>query len=154
MFGSFRKALQDQVISICTAAVGTGTDATDFVNTFDSFLHDLPQEDFPYIVVNCRQADQVSPGEMGTSSELFQWNIHIYYLDIDLEYHAGEVKRDNIIDRLITAFELNPRLSGLSKNNRTVYDSNFTSILFDSSGQDGYYSFISELYLSVDTSKI
>lgn len=159
MAANFRKALQDKVLSICQLAVGDPS-ATNYVRTFDKYLHDLPTQNFPYVVANVRQAQRTGSGEMGTYNDMYEWAVHIYYLDIETtegNYSVAEARRDEIVQKIVTAFEGNPRLDNLTDiatpMRYVVYDSNWESVLFDSSGQEGYYTFVSELYLSVDTAR-
>lgn len=147
--GSVRKALQTEILSIAQTALSTT------IKTYDKKLVDQPLENYPYLVVNVRSKDQ-HPGEIGTLKELWAWEVQIYYLDIVDDYDTGEERRDDIVDKLETALELNYRLNSLTVtlntagNTERVYDSNFSSILFDSSGQEEYYTFVSELHLTVD----
>lgn len=156
-----RKAIQAEVITICAAVVAQGVDDDFYVNLIDKVLPsgEVPSEHFPALIVNVRTSDQAAPGEMGTLHNVWKWMVHIYYLDVSDDYTAGEEKRDEIVERVQVALEQNPRLNNIRTNpdgagiTEYVYDSDFQSVLFDSSGQDGYYTFVAELYLNVDTAR-
>lgn len=151
--GSFRRGLQQKILTLLQDTLTTR------IRTYDVKLIDMPVEDFPYLVVNVRQKEQDNPGEIGTLKELWQWTVHIYYLDISETYVDAEERRDKVVDDIETVLEQNFNLGTFSVtitpqgNTERVYDSNFSSVLFDSSGQEDYYTFVSELYLTVDTQR-
>jgi hypothetical protein len=163
----FQPALEERVVDILKSAVGVGWEATptDWVKTWDYFLHDLDfnprqfNKVFPYVVVTANAEQQIAPGEMGTRLEINTWTVAIYYIDIVTNFEEGRQRRAKLVHQIQKALELEPRLRNLAVTapNDTivtkVYDSNFSSLNFDTSGQEGYYTFISEMYLSVDTSK-
>ena len=158
-------ALEDKITELLKAAVGEGTDAEDYVKTWDVFLKDLNfdpgryKQYFPYVVVTARQEDQIAPGEMGIRLELNNWQVHIYYIDVVKDYETGRQRRAKLVHNMQKALELAPNLNALTVTapnddvTSKVYDSNFTSIQFDSSGQEGYYTFVSEMYLTVNVSQ-
>lgn len=153
----FRTNLQDRIESILNTAVGPGSDPTHTVISFDSYLHDVSLEDTPFVVVNVRTAEKAGESEIGAKYDLYMWTVHIYYIDMHSVYEEGETKRNNILSRIEKVLEEKRRLDNLTSTvggaTEYVYDSSISAILFDSSGHDQYYSFISELYLNVYTAK-
>ena len=161
----FVNALEESVINLLKPVIGEGTDPTDFIKSWEYYLKDLNfdrqdyKRTFPFVVVTAHSAEQMSPGEMGTRLEINNWAVHIYYIDVVMDYEDGRQRRAKLVHQIQKTLELNPRLGNLSitaPNDNiavSVYDSNFTSIQFDSSGQEGYYVLVSEMYLSVATSK-
>lgn len=154
----FRSALRDRVQEIATATVGPGTDPTDYIKTFDSYLHDVKIEALPYMVITVRTAELNESGEMGGDFDLYRWTLHIYYLDTNPDYPTGDDRRNVIMGKLEKALELDRFLGNLrhvddAGNEEYVIDSRITTILFDSSGENNYHSFVSELYLEVDTAR-
>ena len=161
----FQPALEERVTDILKPAVGQGTDAVDYIKTWDHYLKDLNfdprnyKQFFPYMVVTARSEEQVGPGEMGTRLEINNWVMNLYYIDVVQEYEEGRQRRAKLVHQIQKTLELEPRLQNLAvmaPNDNIitkVYDSNFASIQFDSSGQEGYYTFVSEMYLNVNTSK-
>lgn len=157
--GIVRKSIQDKILTLLQNALDINSNADYKVRTFSRRLTDLPIAELPNIVVTVRQKSQSGPGEFGTVKELWAWEVQIYYLDISDDYDQGEMRRDKVTDDIETVLEKAYRLDGLSVtinnlgNTETVFDSNFSSVLFDSSGQDGYYTFVSELYFTVNTQR-
>jgi hypothetical protein len=155
---NFRKELQERVLSILSAAVGPSSSAVYKVKTFEKKLIDYPLDQMPMCVVTVRSKNK-GETEIGTYQELWNWEVHIYLLGIAEDYDTGELQRDEIVSKIDATLTLNPRLSNLAvtinegANRESVFDSNFSAVLFDSSGQDGYYTFVSELYLQVDTQR-
>lgn len=157
---SMRKALQDACIKVINDAVGpSATNVPYRIKTTDVHLKDRPIEDMPHVVVFCRQK-QLEGKEMGSIRELWQWQLHIYYLDIVEDYTVGEERRDKISDLIEVAlsdnFTLSNALSELDpegKATERVYNSDFSSVLFDSSGQQDYFTFVTEFYLTVFTQR-
>ena len=161
----FQPALEEKVTDILKAAVGPGTDAVDYVKTWGFFLQDLNfdpgqyDQSFPYVVTLATNEQQIAPGEMGVRLEVNSWTVSIFYIDVVKDFETGRQRRAKLVHKIQKALELEPRLQNLaitapSDNVVTkVYDSNFASINFDTSGQEGYYTFVSEMYLTVDTSK-
>lgn len=163
---NFRKAIQDYIITHLTSVVGPGT-GDPFVRTFDNHLDTAQKElasDFPHVVVNVRQTSvQPSKTEIGVLKEPQDWQIHIYYLDITQEgesYNDGEARRDTLVHAIQHNMQIDYNFGNLRvpvaedvSITEYVYDSDFTDILFDSSGQQDYYYFTCELYLTVNTAK-
>lgn len=157
--GSVRKGLQEKITDMMKTAVGPASSATDKIVTFDNRLRDVPITSLPFLAIIVREKDQDGAGEIGTMHELWKWRIHMYYLDIVDDYDAGEDRRDKIVDDIETVIEQSPRLENLSVtlnpqgNTESVWDSNFTNVIFDMSGQDDFYTFVCELYFDVDTQR-
>lgn len=155
---NFRTHLQDNITTIVRAAVGSGTDPTDYVRTFDSYLHDIDIIDNPFVVINVRTAEKASQSEIGNTYDLYMWTVHIYYIDITDTYASGDNRRNLILSKIEKTLEENRRLGNLevidtSGHREYVYDSSISAILFDQSGQEEYYTWVSELYLNVYTAK-
>lgn len=161
---TFRTVLEDKLLAIAQAQVGVGTDSTDFVRTFDNHIHDFNLDyapnPWPFVVVNVRTAEHAGGAqgsEIGTPYDLYEWTVHIYYIDIVKDYNTGDMRRDKILGKLVKALEENRRLDNLesvySGTREYVYDSTISAVVFDSSGQEEEYSFQSELYLTVYTAK-
>ena len=157
---SMRKALQDACLKVINDAVGPGAKNVPYrIKTSDVHLKDRPIEDMPHVVAFVRQKDMQGK-EMGSIRELWQWQIHIYYLDIVEDYTTGEERRDKISDLIEVAlsdnFTLNHALAELDPGGKAVervYNSDFSSVLFDSSGQQDYFTFVTEFYLTVFTQR-
>ena len=156
---SMRRTLQNACLKIINDAVGPSASGVPYrINTTDVHLKDRPIEDMPHVVVFVRQKD-LQGKEMGTVRELWSWQIHIYYLDIIEDYTEGEKRRDKISDIIEVALSDNFRLNNAintiddTGNTERVYDSDFSTVVYDSSGQDGYYTFVTEFYLRVDTQR-
>lgn len=158
--GSMRRTLQDACLKIINDAVGpAATNVPYRIKTSDVFLKDRPIEDMPHVVVFCRQKE-LDMKEMGSIRELWTWQIHIYYLDIVEDFSVGEERRDKISDLLEVALSDNFTLSNAlaeldpeGKATERVYNTDFGTVAFDSSGQDGYYTFVTEFYLTVFTQR-
>lgn len=155
---SMRKTLQQAAINVMNTAVGPTSAAAFKVKTFEIKLRDFDPAELPMVVTFVRQKD-MQLKEIGQLQELWQWQLQFYFIDLDADWPTGEERRDYITDQIESAlsksFTLNNAVQtiNVAGNVERVYDSNFTSVLFDSSGQDGYYTFVSELYLSVDTQR-
>ena len=161
----FQPALEQRVIDILKPVIGEGTDATDYIKSWHHYLTDLNFDPrnyssvFPFVVVSTRSLDQIGAGEIGTRFEINAWTVNLYYIDVVKDYEEGRQRRARLTHQIQKTLELEPRLQNLAvvaPNDDIavkVYDSNFSSIQFDSSGQEGYYTFVSEMYLTVNTSK-
>lgn len=156
---SMRRTLQNAVLKIINDTVGpSATNVPYRIKTTDVHLKDRPIEDMPHVVVFVRQKE-LDGKEMGSIRELWSWQIHIYYLDISEDYTEGEKRRDKISDLIEVAlsdrFNLDNAVNTLDTTGNTerVYDSDFSSVLYDSSGQEGYFTFVTEFYLRVDTQR-
>lgn len=148
----FRSELRDKLIELLTSWVGSD------VVTFDNYLHDVEHDQVPYVVVNVRTAERAAAAEIGNDYDLKMWTVHIYYLDIAEVHSEGEDKRNRVLGTIDKKLEENRRLNNLEVttvdgHREYVYDSSISAVLFDESGQDEYYSFISELYLNVYTAR-
>lgn len=153
----FRKTLQEYLEAKCQEWVGAD------VKTFDDHLHafdlEVDPEPFPFVVVNVRLNEKEEPGEMGTDHDLRTWTVHIYYIDANLpDYAEGQDRRDKVLGTLERELEKDRRLGGLSYTDdkgirEYVFDSDVKLISFDSSGQEEYYTFVSELHMLVYTAK-
>lgn len=154
----FRTKLEDKISTLVTTWVGPSSGITAPVVTFDDHLHDVELNQFPYVVINVRTAEKAEAGEIGNTYDLFMWTIHIYYLDLVATYSTGKTRRDHILSIIEKNLEKNRYLDHLQSTDpdgarEYVYDSSISAILFDSSGQEEYYSFVSELYLNVYTAR-
>lgn len=153
----FRTALQNQMLTLIQGWVGASSGFTPPVITFDNHLHDVPIEALPFVVVNVRTTDledeEIAP------YDTYRWLVHVYYLDIKPDYNTGDIARNKILGEIVKRLEENKRIGNLEQvdvptgKREYVWDSKITSALFDSSGQEEYYTFVSELYLDVYTSK-
>lgn len=161
-YSTTRQRVQNKLLEMCERIVGPVSQSEYKVKTFDKYLHDVPIEEMPYVVVNVRQVEQ-TPGEIGILRELEAWTVHIYYLDISDDYNEGEFRRDRIVHLIQETIEQEPTLEGLrlpqydedgnAPYTEYVFDSGFESAMFDASGQDGYYTFVAELYFTVNIAK-
>lgn len=156
----FRKVLQDKCMELAQTAVGPGSDPVNYVKTFDKRLHDIEVDETPFLVVNVRTAEKAAPGEIGNGGyDLFMWTVHFYYLAVEVEdWQEGSDRRDIIFGKLEKALEENKNLNNLQSTSTDgkreyVYDSSITAGLFDDSGEEEYYSFVSELYFNVYTAR-
>lgn len=152
----FSTELETRVKDILVANTGVGTDPDNYVKTWDDHLHDETVDNMPYVVITTRTAEKAGESEIGSKYDLYTYTVHIYYLDIQTVYATGKLKRSNILSRMKKSLESNRRLNNLQSIDpdgvrEYVYDANISAVLFDSSGQEEYYSFVSELYLNVYT---
>lgn len=150
----FRTHLQKRVMDIAKDILTTE------VKTYDDHLHDLDDlAHFPFLVVNVRTAEKSGDSEIGTGGvQLWNWTVHIYYLDINADYKTADERRNNILSRLELEFEKNKKLNHLDVSvegigREYVWNTSISAVLFDYSGQEEYHSFVSELYLNVETAK-
>lgn len=155
----FSEKLETHVKSLLTTWVGPGSDTIYFVKYFDDHLHDVEETQLPFVVVTLRTAEASgrSEQEIGVPYDLGEYTIHIYYLDTTADYAAGKKRRSFIMSKIEKLLEENRRLQNfevaVDNSREYVWDSRISSVLFDYSGQEEYHSFVSELYLSVDTAK-
>jgi hypothetical protein len=138
--------------------VGPGSGLSSFAKTFDSHLYNQEISQLPFIVVNVRSAErQNSEDEIGDPHGLFIYEVHIYYLDMDESWDFGDTRRNYIVGNIEKRQERDVRFGGFQSVDEDcreyVYDSEMTSVTFDSSGQEGDYSFVTELYLRVFTAR-
>lgn len=151
----FSLELEQRVSDLIFAAVGPAADAPNVI-TFDDHLHDVDRSQLPFIVVTTRSAEEGAVQEIGSNWGPKTYTVHVYYLDIADTYAEGKLRRANILSRVRKALEPQFNLGNMESvdddgTREYVFDSGITTILFDSSGQDQYYSFVSELYLEVQT---
>lgn len=151
----FRKNLRERLVAKVTEYVGPATPEPN-VKLIDQYLHAVETYQLPFVVTYVRQIQNESEGEIGTPFTQDIWEVHIYYLDKNADRIAGEDKMDNIIGDLVKKIKKDRYLGHLNAvdtegNETYVYDTKVTSVLFDSSGQEGDYSFVSEVYLNVYT---
>lgn len=141
--------------------VGSGSTLTNPVVTVDDHLHGFNEVDpdpFPFVVVSVRQAESQAESEIGVSYDLWSWTVHFYYIDSRSDYITGKSMRKTVIGTLIKQLEKDRRIGGFDSVDddgarEYVYDSKIDAVLFDVSGQEEYYTFVSELYLNLYTAK-
>lgn len=158
----FSDQLEERLTDLCKTAVGEGTDATNFVKTFDNYLHDIEISDYPYIALSVRTGNE-NPGlgELTTQRDIWTWYVHIYYMDVQEEstYADGKKKRSNIMSRVEKQIIQDRRLGNLevtddeSGYREYVWDTHITNVLFDYTGQEDYHVFVSEMYVEVHSGK-
>lgn len=151
-------ALEQKITEILTRTVGVGTDPTNFVKLFDDHLHDVEITLMPFVVVTARSAEQGVERSIGQHFMPRDYIVHIYYLDLSETFPEGKARRNLIVEKMASELEQNYRLDNFSLtdpagNTEHVWDTDLTNILLDYSGQDEYYSFVSELYLTVHTDR-
>jgi hypothetical protein len=142
-------------------AIGIGSHPTEYIKTWDSYLHDVDIPNLPFLVVNVRTVEKDLDPEIGQNYGKYIWTVHIYYLDMSTEaggYDAGDVKRDHILAKIEKTLEANPFLQSLEVvdtdgHREYVYSSSVELIDFDASGQDQNQSFVSELHFQVKTDR-
>lgn len=149
--------LEQRITDIITRVAGVGTDPDYYIKTFDFHLRDFEVTDAPFCVVTVRSAVQSAwPSALGQDIGPRDWTVHIYLLDVIGTFEEGKSRRNAIIDRIwgevsknwnLDAFEI---VSSHGKREYVVL-SEPTNLLLDYSGQDEYYSFVSELYMTVHT---
>lgn len=149
--------LEARITDILTRAAGPGTDPDDYIVYFDDHLHDVEIESMPYAVVTVRSAD-IANNETAFSQPVSPrtWTVHIYLLQITETFAEGKRKRNAILERVYGELEQNWNLDnfevvGAHGQREYVFMTEVTNLLLDYSGQDEYYSFVSELYLTVHT---
>lgn len=162
----FKQALETRLLDVCKAALGSSSGLTPYVKTFDDHLRDLPLADFPFVVAFALTKEKES-GEIAKYNNWI-WHCQIYYLDTTQgaeTWDDGKDRRDKIMGALEKALEGNhyltdaadtlPPLRETDSDGSVEYtmQAEITSITFDQSGQEGYYTFVSELYLDVHTAK-
>lgn len=153
----FAEQLEDRVRAIVTTAVGNVADAPDYVKTFSDHLYDVEIQNLPFVVVTTR-SNELEDQEVGTQFDNRLWTVHIYYLDITTTYEEGKNRRSKLLSKIERALNTDRRLGNLEVVDglgyrEYVFDSKISSVLFDASGQEEYYSFVSELYLNVYTAR-
>lgn len=158
----FREKLQKDLQDKLITWTGENSGLTDYVKTFDDHLHGFDTEEtpdpFPFIVVNVRSAESKQEGEIGVTYDLWSWLVHIYYIDSRDDYREGDNARNTIMGTIVKKLEEDRRLGGFftkdtDGHKEYVFDSKIDAVLFDVSGSEEYFTFVSELYLNVFTAK-
>lgn len=154
----FRQALRDQVLLKMNEWIGP-TASPAYLKYTDNHLHDVDSAtQMPYGIAYVRQVDMKTRAEIGTGYSLDSWLIQIYILDFDTVWVTGDNRMSDMVGRLRKRLQQNPKLGNFSLTDTEgqreyIYDSEVTSVTFDTSGQDGEYTFVSELFLTVQTEK-
>lgn len=159
----FSERLEERIREVVDAVAGSSTPAP-YIKSYGDHAADVPYDQMPHMMVIVRTDEKESSGEIGNEGyDLWRWTVHLYYLDIETSddpnaYKTAKQRRSNIMSRVTKGLERNKRLNNLevidSDGAREyVYDSEISAVLFDSSGQPGDYSFVTELYLNVFTAK-
>lgn len=166
----FKVALENQIETILKDYVGQGgqqSNPTSYIKMWDRKLAEFdPAKDVPLVAIMARQTNQRPrpSGEIGTARELWDWQVDIYYFDVEsVDFNAGYARQDDISQRMINALENETRLRGLSvKINpaspsgaylQYVYNNDWTSVIWSNSGQEGYWAFAVEFHLLVNTAR-
>lgn len=151
----FRTDLENKLTDLISGWVGPSSTLTEKVKTFSDHIDDVSYENFPYVVINVRTMEN-SDSEIGNQYDLTVWEVHIYYMDISTTYTPGKERRNLITGVIAKNLQKDRFLGQLEATDGAgttmyVYDSKITSAIFDSSGQEEDYSFVTELYLQVYT---
>lgn len=161
----FGTELEDHIRGLLEDEVGTGSDPDDFVRTFDDHLRDVDiaftPNPWPFVVVTTRgmELSGRSEPEIGTTHahNLHQWEVHIYYIDVAQNYAAGKAKRTKLAGKITSLIERNPTLSNFESSDSTgreyVWDTTVSNVVLDASGEEETYTFVTEIYLTIDTAK-
>lgn len=157
MADEFNTVLEQRIIDLTTTWVGPGTHLTNFVQKFDDHLEPFEASEGPVLVVAARQYGPAAMNSIGATPDEKTWQVDLYYMAIGADYTSEKKKRDYIVSKLANEFEINPMLGALtqvSDNGFTnaVVGSSVEAVTFDVSGQDGYYTFVTEIHLTVDVS--
>lgn len=170
---SFKISVENQIQTILQDYVGLGgiyADPTGVycVRVWDRKIGQLDvNAGVPLVAIIAKQTTQWQRprGEIGTSRELFDWAVDIYYIDIDQQTFVGGYDRQDVITNGIkNALENEPRLRNLTVPvnptsptgaiNEYVWNSDWSNIVWDNSGQEGdYYAFTAEMHLIVQTGR-
>jgi hypothetical protein len=167
---SFKVALENQIELIMRDDVGYEgiySDPVNYVQEWTRRLGDFDvNNDLPQVVISARQTTQLprGQGEMGTSQELWNWMVDIYYLDIEqTDWDLGYARMDNIVNRMRNSLENEPRLRNLRVATNplspigyiyeNVYNNDWLSMEWDTSGQEGYEAFVVTMHLLVQTDR-
>lgn len=154
----FRQDAQNKLLELLESWVSVDalTAETGAVK-FDKRLYDVPLEETPFVVANVRDFQKVQGGEIGNEHDLYTWDAHIYYIDIDADYDIGEAKRDTILGIIVKNLEEDRRLGNLQtvsgSEREYVYSLDVNTGIFDSSGQEEYFSFTGELHIELFTAR-
>lgn len=156
----FTDKLNDHLVTLAGTWVGAGTDPNGnyITKTIDDHLHDVAITNTPYLAIVVKDFEQSSAGEIGVDHDLYEYNVHLYYIAMNTVYNTGKVARSTILSRLVKNLEMNKRLNNFQVvdtqgGREYVFDLNVTAGNFDYIGQDQYHSFTSELYITVYTAR-
>lgn len=154
----FKEALEAKLATKLPLWVGIAVDPTNGAKTFDDHVHDLEKNQFPFIVYSARQATNANSGEIGNDFDLYEWTVHFYVLDHADQWTTGKLRRDWITGKLWKELEKDRRLGNLEARDldgarEYVFDLKVDDVIFDTSGQQGYYTFVTELYATVFTAR-
>lgn len=161
---SFKNALELRLLSLATAATGQTSGLSPYVKLFDDHLYDVDvKTQMPFVVAFAlnTEREQVEISTYGN----WLWHCQLYYLDTTQDgesWDTGKTRRDTLVEALEESFEGNHFLAdstGPLTNTdgkgvtEYAWQTEITNVTFDQSGMQGYYTFVSELYLDVHTSK-
>jgi hypothetical protein len=154
---SFRKHLRDRLVELLTTWVGPAT-ALPHANLIDDHLYDVERTSLPFVVATVRRIEPAEAPEIGTGYTVDEWEAIIYYLDIQDRWADGDDIMNNIVSVIAKELQLDRRLGNLevvdpAGNREYVFNTRINTVLFDTSGQEGEYSFVSEIHLTVQTDK-
>lgn len=157
----FRNALRDKMLEFTREWVGEASGVAHPALTIDDHLYSQDYSLLPFIAVNVRQWTKMRDSEeMGNPvSDLKEWDVQIYYLDVTKDGQTW-MDADAVRNELIGILEKNIKQNRYLDNLQTtdadghreyVFNTEISSASFDSSGQEGEYSFVTVLYLTVYT---
>lgn len=155
----FRTVLQDKLKDeLLPAWVGPTAGLEASAKTFDKRLYTVDYALLPFVVVNVRRGiKHEDEEEIGNPHGLYEYEVHIYYVDHDTDYDLGDARRDLLVGQLEKMIERNVRLGNCeaidTDSREYVFDTDISSVTFDSSGQEEDYTFVTELYLRVFTAR-
>lgn len=153
---NFSAELEAQITSTMQVEVGVGgSDPTNAVVTFTDRLQDFDLTQFPALVIFVRQGERVGE-DINAPQGMRDYTVHMYYLDLVKDWALGKAKRSNIMSRIEKTVNKDTRFNAFQSvdpdgTREYVWNSEITSFNFDSSGQEEYYSFVGEMYLTVHT---
>lgn len=157
MAKSFRYALMDHLIGIIEEELGAKIKkVTKYIPTGLQ-----PLEDFPCIMVAITNKSW-EMSEIGPGRDEIHYKVSIYYLDVitDENFETGEDRRDEIMHQLEKRLEIDFNLGGfrhqatVDETMEIMYDAQLENTLFEVSGQEDYYTFVSEIMYTVKTAKV
>lgn len=154
------EAIENHLSSIAASIIGPGSDPTNYVKMLDDHLRDFDLvTENPFLVVSVREWEKDTPSEIGGASVRpnKNWDSIFYFLFVSKDWTTGKQQRNLLVNKLINRLESDPLLGGFSYSSPSgvttiVWDSEVESGTFDESGEDGYYTFVSEIHLTVRTS--
>lgn len=159
----FKNALEARLLELAVAAVGSTSGLNPYVQTFDDHLDDIPITSMPFVVAFAT-TDELEAAEVAPYGS-HKWSAMMYYLDTTQPgetWATGKARRDLIVGTLHDIFEANKfladstgPLSVISSSGvkEYVWLSQVDRVTFDGSGQEQYYTFVSEMYFSIHTAK-